>query len=277
MDIQDVLPDAIDWWQLALALLVALASWIVSRYARRGVVALLRRAPGVSEPVGNVIGRSVGYAVLLLGFGMALAMLGANIQPLLAIVIILGIVLVLVLRGVADNFAAGVLLQARQTVRLGDEVVVEALDGVIAGTVTELNARAVILLTVDGRTVHVPNARLLSDPVVNDSVHGARRSEVQVRVHRRDQGDLDDVVATLTAAAASAAGVHEHDPVRALLLSIGEERLTVRLQYWHHPLRAAQVSSAVVVAVAGALSAGGWHSTVTSTPGAPPLVPPDAV
>lgn len=119
MDLQDLLPTQIDWWQLLLALVVAITTWVVSRYARRGTTALLRRTPGVPEPVGGAIARFVGYAVLLLGFGIALAMLGANVQPLLAVVVVLGVVAVLVLRGVADNFAAGVLLQARQTVRIG--------------------------------------------------------------------------------------------------------------------------------------------------------------
>lgn len=277
MDLQDLLPTDIDWWQLLLALLVALATWIISRFARRGTTALLRRAPGISAAVGTAIAQFVGYAILLLGFGIALAMLGANVQPLLAIVVILGVVAILVLRGVADNFAAGVLLQARQTVRIGDEIVVEALDSVIAGTVTELNARAVILHTVDGRTLHIPNARLLSDPVVNDSTRGARRSEVEVRVRRDGTTGIDGVLAPLVDAARTAEGVHRHEGVRALVVGVSGDRLIARLQFWHHPLHGALVSTAVVVAVFDALGALGTTGTVTSVPAPPPLVPSDAV
>lgn len=277
MDLQDLLPTDIDWWQLLLALLVALATWIVSRFARRGTTALLRRAPGISPAVGTAIAQFVGYAILLLGFGIALAMLGANVQPLLAIVVILGIVAILVLRGVADNFAAGVLLQARQTVRIGDEIVVEALDSVIAGTVTELNARAVILHTVDGRTLHIPNARLLSDPVVNDSTRGARRSEVEVRVRRDGTTGIDGVLDPLVDAARTAEGVHRHEGVRALVISVSGDRLIARLQFWHHPLHGALVSAAVVVAVFDALGGLGTTGTVTSVPAPPPLVPSDPV
>lgn len=275
MDLEDIVPADLDWWRVLLALVVAVATWILSRYVRRGLTALLRRAPGVTEVVGTVIGRVAGYATLVLGLGIALALLGANIQPLLAVVFILGVIAVLVLRGVADNFAAGVLLQARHTVRVGDEIVIDGIDGPLAGTVTELNSRAVILLTVDGRTVHMPNARLLSAPVVNDSAHGARRSEVQVRVQRFT--DREEVLSLLIDAASSAEGVHHRETVRALVLSIGGERLTARVQFWHHPLHGAPVTAAVVVAVADALTAAGWTGTVTSTPGAPPLVPPDPV
>ena len=277
MDLQDLLPTDIDWWQLLLALLVALATWIISRFARRGTTALLRRAPGIPTAVGTAIAQFVGYAILLLGFGIALAMLGANVQPLLAIVVILGIVAILVLRGVADNFAAGVLLQARQTVRIGDETVVEALDSVIAGTVTELNARAVILHAGDGRTRPSPKARLLSDPVVNDSTHGARRSDVEVRVLRDGTTGIDEVLAPLVDAARTAEGVHRHEGVRALVVSVSADRLTVRLQFWHHPLHGALVSAAVVIAVFDALGGLGATGTVTSVPAPPPLVPSDPV
>lgn len=276
MNLQDIFSSDIDWWQLLFALLVGVTTWIVSRYGRKGTLALMRRAPGVTEPVATFVSRFVGYAILLLGLGIALAILGANIQPLLAIVIVLAVVAVLVLRGVADNFAAGVLLQARQTVKVGDEIVVDGPDGSLTGTVTELNARSVLLLTVDGRTVHVPNARLLADPLINDSSHGARRSEVQVRVHH-DGAELDDVITALTDAAASVEGVHHRETVHALVLGVSDARLTVRLQYWHHPLHGAATTSGVVVAVSGALTDAGWSGTVTSTPGVPPLVPPDPV
>lgn len=275
MNFQDIFSSDIDGWQLLIAVLVAVATWIVSRYARKGVFALIRRAPGVAESVATFVSRFIGYAVLLLGFGIALAILGANIQPLLAIVIVLAVVAVLVLRGVADNFAAGVLLQARQTVKIGDEIVVAALGDVITGTVTELNARSVLLLSVDGRTVHVPNGRLLSDPLINDSSHGSRRSEVEVRV-RRDAIAVDDVIAVLTDAVSTVTGVHHRESVRAVVISVSEDRLTVCLQYWHHPLHGVATTSAVVVSLSAALRRAGWPATVTSAPGAPPLVPPDA-
>ncbi|WP_431807049.1 mechanosensitive ion channel family protein [Microbacterium paraoxydans] len=277
MDLQNLLASPIDGWRLLLAVLVGIATVIVARFARRGALALAGRTPGVRPALAEVVARVVGYGVVVLGFGLALALLGANVQPLLAVVLIAAVIAVLVLRGVADNVAAGVLLQARQTVRVGDEIAVEALDAVVAGTVTELTSRSVILHTPDGRTVHIPNSRLLSEPLVNDSIRGARRSEVQVRVHRDPDVDIDDVLAALIAAASAAEGVHRREPVRGFVLSVGPDRLTVRLQFWHHPIHGLRAVSAVVVAVSDALVLSDWRGTVSSTPGVPPAVPPDPV
>ncbi|MCT9819226.1 mechanosensitive ion channel family protein [Microbacterium sp. W1N] len=276
MDLSAILPSDVQWWSLLIAIGIAVAGWVLSRYARKGVRALLTRTPGISETVAHVASRVCGYAVILLGFGIGLAVLGANVQPLLAIVLIVAVVLALVLRGVADNFAAGVLIQTRQPVKVGDEIRVDGPDGLITGTVTELNSRSVVLLTVDGRTVHVPNAMVLGDPIINDSTHGARRSEVQVRVSRGG-ATVDDLLDQIATATAEVPGVHAREHVRALAVAVSPERLTARVQFWHHPLHGVPVTADVVRALAAALEDAGRVVTVTSEPAAAPLTPPDQV
>jgi len=278
VDVDTFFTTPVTWWEALLAVLAVIAGWIASRFAKKGMVALLRRVPSLSPGLIVFAARFTQYVILLFGIGLALAVLGANVQPLLAMVLIIGLVVVLVLRGVADNFAAGVLIQTRQSVRIGEEVVVEGPDGdPIAGTVAELNSRAVILNTVDGRTVHVPNAQLLTNTLVNHSRHGARRSDVQVRVAMPEGTDPDAVMDRVARAAEGVAGVLDDEAVRPLAVSLSEARAVIRLQFWHDPLQGAAVTSAVVRAVAAAIVEAGWKGTVTSTPGAPPYVPSDEV
>lgn len=274
MNPADLLPTDLVWWRVLIAILIVVAGWIVSRFAKRGVLALIHRAPGISDTVAALAARVTGYAIVLLAFGVGLALLGANVQPLLAIVIIVAAILILVLRGVADNFAAGVLIQARRPVKLGDEIVIDSPDGVLIGTITELNARSVVMLTRDGRTAHVPNARILQDVIINDSEHGARRSRVQVRAESTDVG-LESLLDVVREAVSSVAGVHTREHVRTLVVTTSDERTTVDVRFWHHPLHGVEVSSDVVRAVAAALKDSGIKATVTSDPGAPPLIPPD--
>ncbi|HYJ24876.1 MAG TPA: mechanosensitive ion channel domain-containing protein [Acidimicrobiia bacterium] len=117
------------------------------------------------------------------------------IQPLLTAVIVIGVILALALRGIAENFAAGIVLQTRRPIEVGDEV--DSLDYV--GDVIEMNGRAVIIETFDGRRVHLPNSEVLSNPLVKHTDRGARRSDVEVRSRSREfehtLQDLADVVA----------------------------------------------------------------------------------
>lgn len=276
MDWSQFLPQSVDWWHLLFAGLAVGVGWVTAHFARKGVLALTSRLAGVGPSLAQLASRIVYYLIFLLGIGVALAFLGANVQPLLAIVVVLLVVVVLVLRGVADNFAAGVLIQTRKTVSVGDEIQVDTADGAMTGTVTELNSRAVILLTLDGRTIHVPNSRLLGDPLINNSTHGTRRSEVQVRIARADHS-VHDLLDLITTAAHAAEGVDAAHATRALTTTVSPDRLTARVQYWHPPLQRVPVTAVVVESIARALASAGLVGTVTSEPGPPPLVPPPAV
>ena len=159
-------------------LLTAIATWVLAVLARKGTRKLLAKVPALTPAMQTLIVRVVNYAIILLGVGIALSFFGASIEPLIAVAIIVGVVLVLVLRGIADNFAAGVVLQTRRPIAIGDEI---ESDGTV-GIVQELNGRSVVVRTVDGQTVHLPNANVLQNALVNNSAHGARRSTVEVRV-----------------------------------------------------------------------------------------------
>lgn len=264
--------SGVSGWDLLIAALVIAAAWVLSIFARKGVLALARRTPGISEGVANFAARFTKYGIILLGIGIGLGFLGASVQPLLAIAIIIGVVLALVLRGVADNFAAGVLIQTRHPLKIGDEIESEGL----TGTVVELNARSVVLHTVDGQTLHLPNAMVLQQPIINHSDRGARRSEVQVRVARAD-APPDEVLGWLTDAVAAVDGVHKRETPRALAVTLSPTRLTAKVQYWHHPLHGLTVTSGVILGLSEALRSHSLVGTVTSDPGDPPLVTPDGV
>ncbi|QEA29172.1 mechanosensitive ion channel [Microbacterium sp. PI-1] len=273
--LEDLFPDGLSALQIGLAVLSVLVGWLLSRFARKGVLKLTTRTPGISDSVAQLAARFTQYALLLVGIGVGLAFLGANVQPLLAMTAIAVVVLILVLRGVADNFAAGVLIQSRQSVKIGEEIAIDGPDGEIRGKVQELNGRAVILTTVDGRTVHVPNAALLTGVLVNNSRHGARRSALEVRIARSDDLDLDEVIGIITDAAATVDGVHTRERPGVRISSVSPTRWMLELQVWHHPLHGATVVSDTVRAVAEALEAAGLRSVVAPEQSTPPLVPPE--
>lgn len=276
MDLTSLLPDSITWVRILLMIAVLVVGWILSRLSRRGVTRLLRRLSGITPTMVTVIARLTGYTIILVAVGIALALLGADIQPLLAVVIVVGVVLILVLRGASENFAAGVLIQSRRTLDVGDEVQIDSPAGAVVGRVLELNARAVVILSRDGRTIHVPNAKILSDSVVNHSRHGCRRSSVQIRL-QVSRNYLESTIRSIESAIESAPGVVTTVPSRILIVTMSPSRVTLEGQFWHRPTEDVTVRSAVVKSVFAALDSQGYMATVTSEPGEPPLVPPETI
>lgn len=232
------------------------------------MLAALRRLQGIGEGAAILTARIVRYAVLLVGIGTAFAFLGASIQPLIAVGLVVAAVVFLALRGISANFAAGVVLQTRHPLKVGDEI--EADD--LVGRVRELNGRSVVIITRDGRTVHIPNSLLLEQPLVNHSEWGRRRSEVQVRF--RSTASLSTVTDVVLTALDPVEGLHPEHPPAVIARTIEPERTTVAVRFWHAPADDVAASSRVVAALGAALAGAGIEAVVTSEVPVEPLTPP---
>lgn len=263
--------DDLDGWDVVLAVLTLLATWLATRYARRAALAATARIKGLHPQVRDAVVRAVHYLVLLAGIGVALGFLGAQTQPILTVVVVVGIVLVLTVRGLADNFGAGIVLQTRMPVVVGDEMAF----GSWVGTVKELNNRTVILETYDGVRVHVPNSLVISEPLVNGSTPGARRSEVEVRLADLRDDETDGVLLAVSAVA----GVLPAPPPDVLYVSADPDRTTLRLRFWHAPTEGTAVSSAIVAALGATLRprAAAWAVDAPPPADVERRVPPPAV
>ena len=261
--------QTISGWDIGLAIAVLIAAWIASIFAKKGMIALLGRLQGFSDGAAHLAARVVRYAVILVGLGIAFGFLGASIQPLIAVALVVAAVVLLALRGISANFAAGVVLQTRHPVNVGDEIEVDPY----IGTIKELNGRSVVITTRDGRTVHVPNSQLLDQPLVNHSALGHQRSEISVRCHATVH-DIDAVTETVTTAIAAVDGVHQSPSIRVLVIGVEPERLSVVARFWHDPIVGPVITSEVVRAAARALADTNSPAVVTSESTAPALIPP---
>lgn len=245
--------DDLDGWDVLFAVLTLLATWLATRYARRAALAATARIKGLTPQVENLVLGAVNSLVLLLGIGLALTFLGAQTQPILVVVVLVGFVVFLTMRGLADNFGAGILLQTRMPIKVGEELTF----GDWTGIVTSLNNRAVVLETYDGVRVHVPNSAVISHPLVNGAAIGARRSTVEVRL--ADLRD-DEVGGVLLPAVSTVRGVLPDPGPDVLHVAADSVRTTLLVRYWHASLDGSAVTSAVVAALGAALRprAGAW-------------------
>jgi small-conductance mechanosensitive channel len=265
----DQLDPTLSAWDIILALLILIVALIVSRAAGRAVLSITRRLQGIPPAIAVLAARVVRYFVIVLGIGMALTVLGADMQPVLAATLVVAVAAALSLRDIAENFAAGVVLQTSRPIEAGDVVDIKGY----TGTVREINGRAVVIETFDGAVVYLPNAETLDNPIVNRSTTTGRRSSVEVRVGR-DHVTGEQLLATVGEVTAGADGVLAEPPVVTSLTGIDEARTTVLATFWHDPSRSVEVSSKVVAALAGALSGIDPTASVLALPLPAPTPPP---
>ena len=255
-------------WDIILALVLLIVAWIVSRAAGKAVRSIAGRLQGIPPEIAVLASRVVRYFVLILGLGMALTALGANMQPVLAATLIIGVAAALSLRGIAENFAAGVVLQTSRPIEAGDVVDIKGYTGVVR----EMNGRAVVIETFDGAVVYLPNSDTLDNPIVNRSASPGRRSSVEVRADR-SRVPADQLVTTVHELTAGVDGVLGEPPVATSLTGIDETRTTVLVTFWHDPSASTAVSSSVVAALAGALAERDPSVSVLSLPLPAPTPP----
>jgi small-conductance mechanosensitive channel len=266
VDAETLTETTIDPVMAVLALVVLLLAWLLSRAARKATARVLAKLEGITPEMKALLARIVGYLVIFLGVGIALSLVGAPIQPLLAAAIVVVAVLGLALHGIAENFAAGVLLQTRRPIHVGDEV--QSLG--FEGNVVEMNGRAVVVQTFDGRLVHLPNSEVLGEPLLNHTEHGARRSEVEVRLRSHY---FEDAREWLASTVGSTEGVMS-DPAPAVYLTgVDPVRVTALVQFWHEPADGSAVRAAVIEALAGAGKDRTEMATFVTPPPAPPSGP----
>jgi len=191
----------------------------------------------------------VHYALLLVGFLVALATLGVDLTKITILAGALGVGIGFGLQGLVNNFVSGLVVLYERRINLGDAVQI----GDVAGCVQELGIRACTVRTWEGAEVIVPNASLVSEKVANWTLSDRlRRIDFAVGVA---YGTSPEKVADVLLGVARAHPQVVADPAPIVLfLGFGESALRFELRVWTYRFdRWLQTQSELAVASYAAL------------------------
>ncbi len=259
----------VNGWTLVWSVLVLIGTVLVARYVARAARRLGARVPNLADDVLLQIIRFARYAIYALGAGVILSLLGAPIQPvLIAVLITLG-ALILVGRGVADNFGAGLVIQVRHPLRPGDLI---ECDG-HQGHVIDLNSREVLIQTYDGVQVHLPNNLVMNSSLLNLTASGSARSKMDVRIAVDGPEAVNSLVRLVLDTALAVPGVLTEPPPACPMTAAAPTEVVLRLLLWHNPESALDVCSRVTAALSAALGGAGLRYAISWPPPAPAAFP----
>jgi small conductance mechanosensitive channel len=174
----------------------------------------------------RVVRRSITTAIVFVGLLSALLVIPqvrAVAGGLLASSAVLGIVVGFASQRTLGNFVAGLLIAFTQPVRLGDQVVVEDIDGVVE----EIGVIYTFVRTDDGDRLVIPNEKLASDTIRNSTIRSREKvAEITVQVPlAQDVGAVVDRLHTL----------HDDADVFVSDLSGGNAAVVVRVRAEDEP------------------------------------------
>jgi small-conductance mechanosensitive channel len=198
----------------------------------------------------QAISTMVQYAVLLLGFLVAMQVLGVDLNKL---TILMGAFTVGVgfgLQNIINNFVSGLILLFERPIKVGDVIDV----GGTVGEVRHIGIRATVVRTPDGSEVIVPNGTLISNQVTNWTFSDQQRAiEIPVTVVRGAAPQR--VVELLKTTAANHPGVAKQPQPQSYVLNFSSGAVTFQLRAWTNRYEDwVQVRSDLAVAVDEALS-----------------------
>jgi small-conductance mechanosensitive channel len=212
---------------LAVAVLVLVASYALSRLARRLVTDRMLARTHLSTGVRYMLGRFTGYLVFFLGALMALQTVGIRATTLTAFGAALGVGIGFGLQDVVKNFVAGLVLLIERPFQVGDRIEVNG----VAAEVIEIRSRATVLRTNDDVHLIVPNSRFVTDTIVNRAYdHPRYRCRVPVAV---DHGSNPKMVEeALLDAAGRCDGILKEPSASVRFRSLGASGLNFELLCW---------------------------------------------
>jgi small conductance mechanosensitive channel len=178
---QEYIDNFVDSFILGIPnLLTALAIFIVSLYVAKVVSNLLRRVlarRNAPVSVTHLLGQLTLWAIVVAGTITALQRF-FNVTAFLTGLGILGFTVGFALQDIMKNFAAGIILLLQQPFHVGEFIGVAGFDG----TVLEIDLRTTEIKALDGRIVILPNADILTNPIINYTRADRRRIELSVGV-----------------------------------------------------------------------------------------------
>ncbi|VUD42536.1 Mechanosensitive channel MscK [Thalassocella blandensis] len=150
--------------QLVTALVVFIATFIVSSFIRRALSSVASKRTHIHPAQIYVITRILHYIILATGILIAVSLLGVNVGKLTLVASALGIGIGLGLQGIVNNFVSGLILLLEKSVKVGDFI---ELNSGIAGEVLAIHMRATLVRTNDNVDILIPNSQLIGDSVTN--------------------------------------------------------------------------------------------------------------
>lgn len=159
-------------------LLSALAIFLVSLYLARTISNILRRVLNkrkAPEGVTQLLAQLALWTIIVIGAITAIQRF-FDVTAFLAGLGIIGFTIGFALQDIMKNLASGIILLLQQPFHIGEVIGAAGFDG----TVQEIDLRATQMETTDGRIVTLPNASILSNPIVNYT--RARRLRVELNL-----------------------------------------------------------------------------------------------
>jgi len=195
-----------------------LKGWVSDRLLARTSMHI-----GMRVAVGSIIR----YVVVVVGLLILLQTAGIDLTTLNVLAGAVGIGVGFGLQTIANNFISGLIILLEGPVKIGDRIEI----GNVEGDVTRVGTLSTSVVTNDNITIIIPNARLISDNIINWS-HNGEQVRFKIPLSVAYGTDIKLVEKLLLEVAAGDEDILDTPPPSVALLEFGDSGLRFELRVW---------------------------------------------
>lgn len=228
--------------------------YLLSKQVRASVTYVLKRA-GRSRSASLVFGRIARWLVVLIGLLLALMIMLPSFNPaqLIDLLGISGVAIGFAFRDILQNFLAGILLLLTEPFKIGDQIIVQNYEG----TVEDIQVRATLITTYDGRRVVIPNSNIFTESVIVNTAFTKRRTEYEVGIGYGD--GMEAAKAVMLEAMMATDGVLQTPAPDVIAVGLAASAVSLRARWWTDSRRSQtlDIQDKVIIAIKNALRENG--------------------
>ncbi|WP_010090938.1 mechanosensitive ion channel family protein, partial [Burkholderia ubonensis] len=163
------------------------------------------------------------FAAVLIG----LSLVGIDVTVLGVFGGAVGVGLGFGLQKIASNYVSGFIILLDRSLRLGDAISVGGLQGIV----TQIRTRYTVVRGLDGNETLIPNEKLITDVVQNQSSY-LTRGYAKVAVQVAYTSDVEHALTLLAEAAKGVPRVLDEPAPTPYLVSFGADGIDLELGFW---------------------------------------------
>ncbi len=181
----------------------------------------------VDRGVRDAIKKLIHYAIILIGFLIALGFVGLKLQNFIVLLSAFGVGIGFGLQDIVNNFLSGLILLFERPIKVGDGVLIDDE----YGTVSRIGLRSTVVENLNQAELIVPNSQIISQKMTNWTLSN-RRVRLVLPVGVAYGSDLEKVLAILTTVAAEHPDVLKDPKPMPLFIQFGGSSLDFELRVW---------------------------------------------
>jgi len=213
--------------RFVLAILIAWGFVFVGRMARRLVergTAARREHRTLQMALGRIVQAAIAIVGLLIAATAAFPTF--TVANLVGALGVGGVAIGFAFKDIFQNFLAGILLLVTKPFSVGDQIIFKDFEG----TVEDIQTRATLLKTYDGRRVVIPNSDLYMNAVTVNTAFATRRVEHDFGIEPDD--DIQRAKSIMIDVMRRVDGVLRDPAADVLVIGIDDAMVTLRARWW---------------------------------------------